>query len=187
MVERLFELLHPSNIADDEKSYSIYGIFDGVKYPMLWSDLEESVVTYDMLFREEDLRIEMEEVAPFLVELDFESKAGIEKTKELLECYGKGGCIFMASYLDFSSILEAMRELFYVYTPEGEKGYMRFYDPKIFSKYIAQRDFNITYALFSDVNCYWCEDSEDTHKLRQYIKESTYGFVEEIFILREKV
>jgi hypothetical protein len=148
--------------------HTLYAILDGVKYPMLYSDLEEGVLEYDILFREEKLREALYTVAPFLVTLDFTHDATKEQSLALLECYGKGGGLFLASDQRFYSVLEAMRELFYIYTPQGDKGYMRFYDPKIFRHYITQQDKNTLYALFSDVAHYWCEDTKMIEQLLSY-------------------
>jgi len=153
---------------------------------MLYSDLEEGVLEYDILFREEKLREALYAVAPFLVTLDFTHDVTKEQSLALLECYGKEGGLFLASDQRFYSVLEAMRELFYIYTPQGDKGYMRFYDPKIFRHYIAQQDKNILYALFSDVACYWCEDTEDASTMYHYAKESTYTHIKRSIVLKEK-
>ena len=183
MMEKLFKILKMHYIQNENQK--ICALFDGVKYPMLWSDLEDGVLEYDMLFREENLRKEMEKVAPFLVALDFNSEVGLEQTKELLKCYGKNGCIFIASSLELTRVLSSMRELFYVYTGEGDKGYMRFYEPKIFSSYIKQKDPNIRYALFSNVDVYWCEESENI--LKQYTKHDTDYCTEKTFSLGKKI
>ncbi len=166
MEEKLFGVL--SDYVKKSPDARIYGIFDGTKYPMLWSNLEDGLLEYDMLFREEELKIEMQEVAPFLVALDFTNENSREESKELMKCYGENTCVFLASQSCFKDILEVMRELFYVYTPEGEKGYMRFYDPSIFRKYIGQKDPNILYALFNGIEHYWCEEEEDINTLTQY-------------------
>jgi len=49
---------------------------------------------------------------------------------------------------------------------------MRFYDPTIFRKYIGQKDPNIVYALFNDIEHYWCEDEEDVDTMIQYTLEN---------------
>lgn len=165
----------------------IYGIFDGVKYPMLWSDLEDGVLEYDMLFREDELRAELEEVAPYLVKLDFNSELSVEQSSALMKCYGQSGCVFLTtSQLHFEELLEAIREIFYIYTKEGEKGYMRFYDPSIFIKYIEQDDPNILYALFNGIEHYWCEDVEDTNMLLHYSLDHGKVIKKSIAIKEEK-
>jgi hypothetical protein len=156
-----------SHYQKENPTQRIYGLFDGVKYPMLWSDLEGGILGYDMLFKEEALREKLIEVAPYLVRLDFEGDMAIEESQNIFACYGENGAIFMASQFDFEDVLSAMRELFYVYTTEGEEGYMRFYEPKIFRHYIIQKNANIQYALFSHITSYWCEEKEE-EKLAHY-------------------
>ena len=158
-----------NHLNKEDSASHIYGIFDGVKYPMLWSDLEDGLLEYDMLFREEELRAELEKVAPYIVKLDFNSELNIENSNALMKCYGQNGCIFLTtSKLHFEKVLEVMREMFYIYTKDGEKGYMRFYDPVIFIEYIEQQDSNILYALFNGIEHYWCEDVEDANILLHY-------------------
>jgi hypothetical protein len=170
MQQQLFEILNDT--VEKSSGMQIYALFDGVKCPMLWSSLEEGVLEYDMLFREEELRNKMLEVAPYLVALNFTDKEHQEESRELLECYGKKGCIFLSTTLDFAKTLETIRELFYIYTPSGEKGYMRFYDPAIFRKYIEQKDSNIIYALFDGIEHYWCEDEDNAIVVQYTLKNN---------------
>jgi len=166
--------------------HTLYGLFDGVKYPTLWSDLEESVLAYDMLFHEERLRADLQSVAPYFVALDFEDKIAKEQSLALLECYGKNGSLFLSSRFDIDKTLEQMRELFYIYTHSGEKGYMRFYEPKIFRRYIAQKNDTIRYALFNHVTCYWCEDTQDPSIVHQYLKKGAFTYEERSISLKPK-
>jgi len=183
MKNRLYEILEQHR---QETQQSIYVILDGVKYPMLWSDLEEAVLHYDMLFRETLLQQHLEKVAPFFVALDLTHDVTQEQSRALLECYGEGGTLFLASEEDFSTVLEAMRELFYVYSSDGEKGYMRFYDPKIFRHYISQESKNITYALFSEATAYWCEDPDNPSVLHHYSKEHDFTYLKKKIELTPK-
>ena len=166
MKQHLFTLFHQYVLNSSEAT--VYGLFDGVKYPMLHDALEEGMLEYDILFREEALREKLQDVAPFFVKLDMTNEEAQQESMQLMECYGQNGCIFLASILDFEESLEAMREIFYIYTPDGKKGYLRFYAPDIFAQYIAQKDPNARYTLFADIACYWCEDEENTEILVQY-------------------
>ena len=181
MIEALFSQLYEYQM--EKKKERIYGIFDGVKYPMLWNDLEDTTLEYDMLFVEEELREEMEEVAPFFVEFNFKNDVDMEQTKNLLGCYGNNGCIFISSSSGFTPLLKAMRELFYIYTPEGDKGFMRFYEPQIFTEFVAQKNDNVRNALFWEALCYWSEDPDHTNILKQYIKNSADSYRELSFDL----
>jgi len=116
----------------------VYAIFDGVKSPFLWIDLEDGVFHYDMLFTEEKRRKELFEVAPYLVELNFE-EGSLDESKKLLARYGENGTIFFVTSLSFEDSLEKMREIFYIDSKEGEEGYFRFYSPLIFIELINTR------------------------------------------------
>ena len=152
----------------ENPEHTIYGIFDGVKYPMLWSDLEDGILTYDMLFREEVLRLEMERVAPFFVALDFTKDTDIEQTKELLKCYGENGSLFLATSLNFENTLERMRELFYVYNSKSEVGYFRFYWSTVFTEFVKQTHKNVLFNLFYDIHQYWCENAMEIDTISSY-------------------
>ena len=165
MKQHLFTLFYEYVLNSSE--VTVYGLFDGVKYPMLHDSLEEGILEYDILFREDALREKLQDVAPFFVKLDFTCEKAQEESMELMECYGQNGCIFLASTLDFEEALEAMREIFYIYTPDGKKGYLRFYAPDIFTQYITQKDSNVHHTLFKDIACYWCEE-EEPQTLVQY-------------------
>lgn len=169
MQEELFAYF--SKYVFEHSRYEIYGIFDGVKYPMLWSDLEDGVLEYDILFREEKLREELESVAPFLVKLDFKNDAGSEQTEALLKCYGQNGCIFLSSHLDMKEVLEKMREMFYVYNHNSEVGYFRFYSPTVFTEFLTQTKGNAFFNLFYEIQRYWYEDVEDRNILLSVIYE----------------
>jgi len=174
MIEQLFASLNPKKIKHEAYTFQTYAILDGVKYPMLWSDLEDGILEYDILFREEALRKKLESVAPFLVKLDLESEAGIEQTKALLRCYGENGCIFLSTPMLFEETLEKMRDIFYLYGEDGEReGILRFYEPLIFTQLLHESSTDIQQEIFAKVYCYWCEDAMgDT--LKQYMWDKTH-------------
>ena len=168
MIAQLYDIFNPDDIRYEAYDFYVYAVLDGVKYPMLWSDLEEGVLEYDILFKEEKLRTQLESVAPFLVKLDYASEAGKEQTKALLECYGHNWCIFFATPLGFEEALERTREIFYLYGEEGElEGVLRFYEPLIFSNLLLESSEDIQRDMFAKIYCYWCEEPE-VKTMRQY-------------------
>ncbi len=174
MVEKLLQLLKP--VSDERQNIAsyTYALIDGVKHKMLWSDLEEGLLEYDLLFREESLRKELFTVAPYLVHMEFVTPEAEEQSIQILkQCYGANSTIFISSDLEFEDVLDRIREMFYLYTHEGIKGYMRLYDPKIFHDYISQKDRNIQDALFDGIVCYWCEEPDNISMIWQYLKKHT--------------
>jgi len=184
MKEAVFNLL--TEYVEKYPDVRIYGIFDGVKYPMLWSDLEDGILPYDMLFREEALRNEMQEVAPFLVGLDFTDTYSTEESKKLMQCYGQNGCIFLATVLPLEKTLERMRELFYVYNAKHELGYLRFYSPSIFTELVKQEHDTTKFNLFYEIEGYWCENEIAKESILHYKLKNDKMMVETIRLKNEK-
>ena len=145
----------------------VYAIFDGVKFPLLWIDLEDGVLQYDMLFKEEKRRKELWKVAPYLVELNFE-KEMLDESKKLLEGYGENGAIFFVTSLSFEESLEKMRNIFNIDSTDGERGYFRFYNPSIFIELIKHNNYNLVRDVFHNINAYFLEDIEENNELMKY-------------------
>jgi len=147
----------------------LYGIFDGTKAPMLWSDLEDGVLLYDSLFREVELKVALEKGAPYLVALDFEDEAQKEQSQALLlSMYGKNGAIFMATSLPFGALLTKMQDLFYVYNSEGEVGYLRFFWATVFESIISQQKEETLFNFFYEMEGYWIENPLDMEEMYYY-------------------
>ncbi|WP_457593080.1 DUF4123 domain-containing protein [Hydrogenimonas sp.] len=164
------EIFDPSNIRYEEYRFRTYAVVDGVKYPMLWSDLEDGLLEYDILFKEEKLRKKLFKVAPFLIALDFESEGGKEESLALIEtCRMHNGAIFFSTHLTFGQTLEKMRTLFYLYDDEEKvEGVLRFYEPRIFSELMHEPNKALHQAFFSKVYCYWCEDTKEENSIAKY-------------------
>lgn len=152
-------LMSPDSEAENS---TLYLLADGARYPMLWSDLEEGEWRWEMLFREETLRVRLMTVAPFLVALD-----GTSSSRELAErSYGEEGCIFLRTSREIDDLLEHLRELFYVYTPEGKKGYLCFYDPRVFRSLFLQPSPTLLQIFRDGAETFWCEAEDPRYLLR---------------------
>ncbi len=162
MIEKLYDTIDPKKIAYEEYTFQSYAIIEGAKAPMLYSDLEEGVLEYDILFKEEALREKLQTRGPFLVQLDFESDDTKEESMRLLEqCYGKNAMLMFATPLHFTEALEKMREIFYLEDEAGEvEGVIRFYEPDIFRELLYERNSDLIHSLFANIYCYWCEEKK---------------------------
>ena len=160
MIQQLIKIIDPSQIDYDTLEFYTYCVADGVKYPMLYSDLEEGTLHYDILFKEEALREKLQTVAPFVIQLNFEDEKQKEESEALIEqCYGKNGAIFFATPLDFTAALEKMREIFYLHDETGEmQGVFRFYEPLVFEGMMHNAQKEAQKSLFNNIYCYWCEE-----------------------------
>ncbi len=181
-VTDLFEALNPEKIDSEHRRLSTYAVLDGVKNPMLWSDLEEGVLRYDMLFEEEALRRSLKSVAPYLVELEFTEKGGAAQTSKLLRNHKENSAIFITSPFEFESMLERAKEIFYIQNDSGEKGYLRFYDPPIFFALMQQSE-KVKLELLRGIYSYWCIDTDDKERLIQYFYTQK-GFAQKFFTIK---
>jgi hypothetical protein len=162
MIEELYNTINPKQIVYEDFCFESYAIIEGAKVPMLYSDLEEGVLEYDILFREEKLREKLVTRGPFLVKLDFETQVGSEQSKELLkECYGKNAMLLFVTPMLFDATLQKVREIFYLKDTEGNsEGIIRFYEPDIFHGLIKEGDKEVWRELFTKIYGYWCEEKE---------------------------
>ena len=160
MIGQLMTVIDPSHIEYEALELYTYCVADGVKYPMLYSDLEEGTLHYDILFKEEALREKLQTVAPFMIQLHFEDELQKEQSEALIaQCYGKNGAIFFATPLDFAEALQRMREIFYLHDETGKmQGVFRFYEPLVFEKMMYNAQKEAQKSLFSNIYCYWCEE-----------------------------
>ena len=165
MVNRIIEELKLEIGSREDKR--VYAIFDGVKLPHLWIELEDGVLRYDMLFEEKKRRDELFKVAPYLVELNFEEKS-LNETKKLLDSYGKNIFIVFVSSLTFKQSLEKMRNIFHIDSTDGERGYFRFYNPSIFIELIKHNNYNLVKDIFHNTNAYFLENIEENNELMKY-------------------
>lgn len=166
----LFSLLDPRGIAYRDLPFYTYAVVDGAKHKMLWSDLEDGVLEYEMLFRDALPRRELFTVAPYLIKLEYGEEKGREQSREIIDqCYGANSTLFFVTPLDFEGTLEKMRELFYLYDSEGEVGYLRFYDPLVFAGLAEERGETLISSTFSKIYTYWHEDPSDKSYLAQYL------------------
>jgi hypothetical protein len=170
MIEELYNTINPKQIVYEDFCFESYAIIEGAKVPMLYSDLEEGVLEYDILFLEEKLREKLVTRGPFLVKLDFETQVGSEQSKELLkECYGKNAMLLFATPMLFDATLQKVREIFYLKDNEGNsEGIIRFYEPRIFSELMNEYDSTLYHLFFYNIYGYWCEDTKMIEQLLSY-------------------
>ena len=164
MLQNLKKQLECEDVKYEDLTFKLYGLFSGDVYERLWIDLPDVWdFNYASLF-EGKMAEELETVAPYLVELPFESK----HIDEILKNYGQNGCIFFCTPLEFDDALERMREVFIVNDENGAEGYLRFYSPDVFRTLIKKHNVELLRHMFKQVMYFYCEAESDPLVLNRY-------------------
>jgi hypothetical protein len=170
----------------DENLYG-YALFDGVKHPSLYKELQKSSLEYDTLFTEESLRSQLKEVAPYMIKLDFNKKRSSQESKQLLEHCEKEEALLLTSSLGFKKQLEKMQNIFHLTDEEGNiESYLRFYDSQIFDALTKTQDEAFLSHLFQDTPSYWLQDEICTTVITQYDYKESVVSTKSIDLLQSK-
>ena len=170
----LEELFNEANEQKNEnkKAINLYVIIDAAKIKKLTNELivvdKEKV---QILFDGQEA-IELEEVAPYLVELKKED----EFTKWIAKnVYGHNGAIFIKSREDIVTLAQHLKPFIPV-TREVEhegkiitqKGYFAYYDPRVFPNWIESEEQTTQSSFFSPITKLYCEDTFNKENYLSY-------------------
>ena len=140
-----------------------YAVLDGAAVPDLPIKLFEMGPQNVCLYRGE-LPDDLVYVAPYLVHLS----PGTKFTEWLLtECWGKNWGIFAQTALSLIGMRKHFRSLLTVYDEDGNPLLFRYYDPRVFLKFIPTCNTEELETFFGDVAYYFAQ-SEEENALRRY-------------------
>jgi len=156
----LEELFKEENEPTNEMN--VYAVIDAAKIKKLINELiivDEQKVK--ILFDGQEA-IELEEVAPYLIELNKEDEFTNWVAKNV---YGNNGAIFIKSTNDIETLAEHLKPFIPV-TREVEhegrtitqKGYLAYYDPRVFPNWIESESKEKQSDFFSNITKLYCED-----------------------------
>jgi len=152
---------------------SVYAIIDAAKIEELTTNLLIYEPNHRMLFEGQDA-VELEEVAPYIVELhedDFFSQWVMEKV------YGNDGGIFLQSRYDintlanhFKSFLHVSREIAHPETGQLviQEGVLAYYDPRVLSEWLESVDVEQKKSFLMMSEALFYEDMVDRLLLHSY-------------------
>ena len=147
MLDELRAALFPQG---EEKTYAI---IDGASCEDLLDKLDELAPRYFCLYAGE-LEPDVEEVAPYLVELlpDHPFSDWL-----LSEGFGKHWGIFAHASIGLRAVRGHFRTFLLVKSPEGKTVYFRYYDPRVLSTYLPTTNDGERRKVFGPVSAYFCE------------------------------
>jgi len=144
------------------KQYKTYVILDGAASDKISFNVNHIFNTKSRslyLGKDEE---NLEEVAPYLVELSEVNKF----TDWVLEGYGNGYSLFLQSTYDLITIHSVLSPLTKIIDEETEDNvFVRFYDPRVFQKYLKIQTKEQCEALFSIIPIFLYENFSNTFEL----------------------
>lgn len=141
----------------------VFAILDGAQIPDLRMKLYELKPVHYCLFSGE-LEPDMQEVAPYMVRL----LPGTPFTEWLLnEVWGKNWGIFAQTRETVLEMRKHFSSLITVYNEEGNPLIFRYYDPRVWRKFLPTCQPDEVKSIFGKVDTFLVE-SEDKENLVQY-------------------
>jgi len=139
-----------------------YAVLDGASVPDLPMKLHESDLPNICLYRGE-LPADLVHVAPYLVHLLPET----EFTNWLLtECWGRHWGIFVQSAQTITGMRKHFRTMLTVYDESGNPLLFRYYDPRVFIKFLPTCTTSELESFFGDVRYYFVETGDAMNLIR---------------------
>jgi hypothetical protein len=153
-VEERIEALNECLFSEEGKG--VFAVLDGASVPDLLPHLDTLEPDYVCLYRG-DLTPDMEEVAPYLVQVE----PGSEFAEWLMaEGWGEHWGIFAASDADLRALRDHFRRFLTVYDSAGKPMLFRYYDPRVLRVYLPTCNDEELAAVFGPVEHYLLEDED---------------------------
>jgi len=157
---------------EENNNENVYVVIDAAKIKKLTNELivvDEQ--KYQILFDGEEA-LELEEVAPYLVELKKEDEFTTWVAKNV---YGQSGAIFIKSTNNLNELAQHLKRFIHV-TREVEhkgrtltqKGYLAYYDPRVFPNWIESESQEQQSNFFLNIKEVLCEDAFNKEQYLSY-------------------
>lgn len=161
MYQTIREQLYAASFAQDKQLYAIVDAARVEDMPAQLFELEDDPEYFSLFF--ETPQAELIDVAPYLVQLEMDSKFF---SWLLTEGWGDSWGIFVSSDMTLEPLMEHFRSLLKVQSPEGEEFYFRFYDPRVLRVFLPTCDAGELLQVFGPVDSFILEDERPETLLR---------------------
>jgi len=156
------ELLWPDGFSRD-----MWMIVDGARDRRIYPLLIESYMDYSCLYAG-DLEFVLERAAPYLVQLDFESRYA---RRLIEEAWGHSWGVFLKCDLDMDKLRRHLRQFLRVRDTRGRILVFRYYDPRVLRTYLPTCTGEELRTVFGPIRSFFTED-ESPDTLCQYRLEA---------------
>jgi len=151
VLSRIEERLWPKGF-----SREVWMIVDAARDSRVFSMLLDSHLEYSCLYSG-PLQPELELAAPYLVQLDYDSRA----TRRLIQqAWGNNWGVFLRSDARLESLRRHLRGLLVVRDTRGNRLVFRYYDPRVLRPYLPTCTADELRTVFGPIQCFWVEEED---------------------------
>jgi hypothetical protein len=144
-----------------------FGILDAARDERIYLSVLRSDREWCCLYRG-DAATTMAEVAPYLVELDPQSRF----TRWLIEeGWGRSWGVFLNASVSMEALRNHLRRLTLVKLPDGRSVYFRYYDPRVLSVYLPTCTTEELAAVFGPIERLVMESGDGKGEITAYSSE----------------
>ncbi|MBK9169579.1 MAG: DUF4123 domain-containing protein [Bryobacterales bacterium] len=149
------------NLLFGDAAQNVFAVIDGASVPDLRYKLREMDPPQVCLYQGE-LEPDMEEVAPYLVQLEQDT----DFAEWILKGWGKHWGVFALTSGSLRDLRQHFRKFTVVYDEKGNPMYFRFYDPRVLRVYAPTCTGEELETLFGPVDAYLLEGEEPAVAVR---------------------
>ena len=151
--DQILQVLFPEK---GQSTHSIWMILDGARDDRIYNFLRTCNLDYACLYSG-NLPIELRYVAPYLLELPYNSKTA----RELIDlAWGNSWGVFL-SIEDMSKLRPHLRKFLKVKDESGNKLIFRYYDPRVLRVFLPICTNEQLKEIFGPIESYWTEGENE--------------------------
>jgi len=147
----------------NETGRDVYALLDGARDRRIYGHIVDSYLDSTCLYSG-PLSPELEVVAPYLVELEYDDRL----TRRIVEDgWGCSWGIYLKSATSLKRLRRHLREFLLVAGPSGQRLVFRYYDPRVLRIYLPTCTAGELRTVFGPIETFWME-SEDAASLLEF-------------------
>jgi hypothetical protein len=136
------------------RNRDVWMILDGARDRKIHWELVNSYFEFTCLYSG-DIAPELEAIAPYLVQLEFEDQS----TRELIRrCWGKSWGVFLNCEMAMKSLRRHLRSFLLVNDWTGKRLLFRYYDPRVLRVYLPTCTSDELRSVYGPIKQFWTEN-----------------------------
>jgi len=162
---------------EEQENHTLYAIVDSAIHKEFTKALHMQEENSYKILLKEPLAQKVEEVAPYLVQLNLEE----EYTQKLMEKgFATNWITYLLSHKNINALQNELQEMIMPYSEQHQKEILfRFYDPRNLTNYMLMHDAEELVEMFEDVGGgFFTVDTKESNFLHGYSQEKSFEIIE---------